>query len=181
MFDHFTDPGKQAVVTAQDQAVDLGHDFVGTEHLLLGLLGTTGGGAGAVLTGCGVDLPRARERVVRLRQADGTPATGGQEAKDALAGLGIDADEIRRRADDSFGAGAFRFPRPAYTENAKKALTAAVHEAQALRHDRIGTEHVLLGLLAVDEGTALKVLAALGVEITVIRPTVLDALDRTAS
>ncbi|MEV4442090.1 Clp protease N-terminal domain-containing protein [Streptomyces sp. NPDC049577] len=51
-------------------------------------------------------------------------------------------------------------------------------EAKALGHDRIGTEHILLGLLAAREGTALKVLAALDVEVAALRLAVLTCLTQ---
>ena len=37
MFEYFTDPAKRSIVAGQDEAIALGHDFMGTEHLLLGL------------------------------------------------------------------------------------------------------------------------------------------------
>jgi ATP-dependent Clp protease ATP-binding subunit ClpC len=173
MFEYFTDRAKRAIVASQDEALALGHDFIGTEHLLLGLAGTGDATAGEVLKEHGVDLARAREETVRLLEAAGIPATGGQPAKDALSSIGIDVGEIQRRADDTFGPGAFQFPRPAYTPGAKKALELTLREAQALGQENIGTEHMLLGLLAEGEGVALKVLTALDVEVAALRPAVL--------
>jgi ATP-dependent Clp protease ATP-binding subunit ClpA len=173
LFEYFTDRAKRAIVASQDEALALGHDFIGTEHLLLGLAGTGDSTAGEVLKEHGVVLSRAREETVRLLEAAGIPATGGQPAKDALSSIGIDVGEIQRRADDTFGPGAFQFPRPAYTPLAKKALECTLREAQALGHEDIGTEHMLLGLLAEEEGAALKVLSALDVEVTALRPAVL--------
>ena len=51
-----------------------------------------------------------------------------------------------------------------FTEQAKNALALAAEEAQSLSHSYIGTEHILLGLLAQKEGTAGKVLEEFGVE-----------------
>ncbi len=100
----------------------------------------------------------------RAPGAAGIAATGGRPAKDALASLGIDVEEIQRRADDNFGPGAFQYPRPAYTEDAKKALEQTLSEARALGQERFGTEHILLGILAAGEGRGLDVLAALEVD-----------------
>ncbi|WP_282794267.1 Clp protease N-terminal domain-containing protein [Streptomyces sp. CC224B] len=94
-----------------------------------------------------------------------------------LASIGIDVADIRRRADASFGPGAFQFPRPVYTPEARKALENTLGEARALGCDRFGTAHILLGLLTVPEGHALQVLAALGVDPAGLRET---ALDRAA-
>ncbi|WP_438947316.1 Clp protease N-terminal domain-containing protein [Streptomyces griseus] len=106
-------------------------------------------------------------------EAAGVVATGGQHAKDALSSIGIDVEEIQRRADDTFGPGAFQYPRPAYTPHAKKALEHTLHEARALGHEKFGTEHILLGLLAAGEGRGLEVLAALAVDPAGLRRAVL--------
>ncbi|MEU2558174.1 Clp protease N-terminal domain-containing protein [Streptomyces longispororuber] len=177
MFEFFTDHGKRAVTASQDEAIALGHDFIGTEHLLLGLLTAEGGTAAGVLRERDVDLARARQETVRVLEAAGAVAAGGQPATDALASIGIDVADIRRRADASFGPGAFQFPRPVYTPEARKALENTLGEARALGRDRFGTAHILLGLLTVPEGHALQVLAALGVDPSGLRET---ALDRAA-
>ncbi|MEU2871891.1 Clp protease N-terminal domain-containing protein [Streptomyces olivoreticuli] len=113
---------------------------------------------------------------VRLLDAAGVPATGGQAARDALSSLGIDVAEIQRRADDNFGPGAFQFPRPAYTSHAKKALEQTISEARTLGQERFGTEHMLLALLAVGpsdtEVAATDVLTALDVDLSAVRSAV---------
>lgn len=181
MFEIFTGRAKAAVVASQDEAISLGHDFIGTAHVLLGLAGTGDSPAGEVLGEHGVVLERAREEAVRIMAADGVVGNGAQAAKDALSTLGIDIQEIQRRADDTFGPGAFHYPRPAYTPRAKKALEGTLRESKALGHDWIGTEHLLLGLLTQSEGTAVKVLTALEVDIAALRPAVLARLDQRAS
>ncbi|MFJ5830875.1 Clp protease N-terminal domain-containing protein [Streptomyces sp. NPDC093089] len=175
MFEFFTDQGKRAVAAAQDEAVALGHDFIGTEHLLLGLLAAEDGTAAGVLRGRNVDLVRARQETVRVLEASGIEASGGRPARDALASLGIDVAEIQRQADSSFGPGAFQFPRPVYSPEARTALTNTLGEARALGRDTFGTEHILLGLLTVPEGRALDVLAAFQVDPVGLRETVLAA------
>ncbi|MFE9556723.1 Clp protease N-terminal domain-containing protein [Streptomyces sp. NPDC006703] len=177
MFEFFTECARRAVVASQDEAIALGHDFIGTEHILLGLAATEDSTAWEVLTAQGLGLERARAETVRLLEAAGVPSTGGQPAKDALASIGIDVEEIKRQADSSFGPGAFHYPRPAYTAHAKKALECTLREAKALGHDRFGTEHVLLGLLAAGEGRGLDVLAALGADPSGLRAAVLARVD----
>jgi hypothetical protein len=173
VFEQFTELAKRAVVGSQDAALALGHDFIGTEHLLLGLA-CTAGTAGEVLRAQGVELGRMRDETVRQLEAAAVPATGGQAAKDALSAIGIDVAEIQRRADDAFGPGAFKFPRPAYTPRARKALELSVNEAHALGQQQIDTEHLLLGLLGEGEGLAMKVLTALDVDAAALRAAVLD-------
>nr|WP_308213645.1 Clp protease N-terminal domain-containing protein [Streptantibioticus rubrisoli] len=126
-------------------------------------------------------MSRARDETVRLWDEAGIVGTGGQAAKDALSSIGIDVEAIRRRADSTFGPGAFQYPRPAYTPRAKKALELCVREARALGQENIGTEHMLLGLLAEGEGVAIKVLGALEVEPAALREAVLARVAPQAS
>jgi ATP-dependent Clp protease ATP-binding subunit ClpC len=176
VFEFFTDRARRAVVLSQDEAIALGHDFIGTEHILLGLIGTDRSTAGDVLREQGVEPARARAETVRILEAAGIAATGGQPAKDALSSLGIDVEEIRRRADDTFGPGAFQYPRPAYTPHAKKALEQTLREARALGHEKFGTEHILLGLLSAGDGRGLQVLTALDVAPATLREAILTRL-----
>jgi ATP-dependent Clp protease ATP-binding subunit ClpA len=177
VFERFTELAKRAIVASQDAALSLGHDFIGTEHLLLGLVATAGT-AGEVLRQHGVELARARDKTTQLLEAAGVPATGGQAARDALSRIGIDVSAIERRADDTFGPGAFQFPRPAYTPRAKNALELTLREADGLGHEHIDTGDMLLGLLAQGESLALRVLAALDVDAAALRQSVLDRLAR---
>src|SRR5260221_14349382 len=62
-FDRFTERARHAMRLAQEEAQRLQHNYIGTEHLLLGLLREEKGVAGNVLTRLGVDLERARQAV----------------------------------------------------------------------------------------------------------------------
>ena len=177
MFDRFTELAKRAVVASQDAALAQGYDFIGTEHLLLGLI-CTAGTAGEVLRAQGVELGRARDETVRQLEAAGVPATRGQPAKDALSSLGIDLAEIQRRADDTFGPGAFTFPRPGYTLRAKRVLELTLREAATLGHQEIDTEHMLLGLLTEGEGVGVHILTALGIDLTALRAALIERMAR---
>jgi len=63
MFERFTDRARRAVVLAQDEARQLGHSQIGTEHLLLGMLRGGNGVAASALTSLGITLEAARETV----------------------------------------------------------------------------------------------------------------------
>ncbi|MGH3147893.1 MAG: Clp protease N-terminal domain-containing protein [Rubrobacter sp.] len=63
MFERFTGRARKAVVLAQDEAVRFGHDYLGTEHILIGLLGEGGGVAAQTLDALNVTLDRVREQV----------------------------------------------------------------------------------------------------------------------
>jgi ATP-dependent Clp protease ATP-binding subunit ClpC len=62
----FTDRARRVVVLAQDEARLLNHDYLGTEHLLLGLIGEGEGVAAQVLMELGADLSSVRQRVIEL-------------------------------------------------------------------------------------------------------------------
>jgi ATP-dependent Clp protease ATP-binding subunit ClpC len=63
VFERFDGDGRQAVVHAQEEARSLGHDYVGTEHLLLGLLRQPGGVAAETLASLAVTLEASRVEV----------------------------------------------------------------------------------------------------------------------
>ena len=66
MFERFTDRARRVVVLARQEARQLNHDHVGTEHILLGLLREGEGVAAQVLAALGADLDGVRERVIQL-------------------------------------------------------------------------------------------------------------------
>ena len=65
MFERFTTGARGVVIRAQQEAKGLGHNYIGTEHLLLGLLGVAGP-AQRALDRLGVSLDDARSDVVRI-------------------------------------------------------------------------------------------------------------------
>ena len=66
MFERFSDRARRVVVAAQEEARALGHDYLGTEHLLLGLIHEGGGVAAKALEGLGIGADGLRERVVGI-------------------------------------------------------------------------------------------------------------------
>ena len=64
MFERFTDRARKVLVLAQEEAGLLDHNFIGTEHLLLGLISEGEGVAARVLESLGISLEVARARVV---------------------------------------------------------------------------------------------------------------------
>ena len=66
MFERFTDRARQTVVLAQEEARRLGHNYIGTEHLLLGLLREGEGVAAQALGRMGISLADVRSDVVRI-------------------------------------------------------------------------------------------------------------------
>ncbi|MEY9935439.1 ATP-dependent Clp protease ATP-binding subunit ClpA [Catenulispora sp. GP43] len=205
MFERFTAGARATVVVAQDSARFLGHRGIGTEHVLLGLI--AGGEvevAGRVLAGAGVWRERVIAGIERIEQARQEPERDLAE-KDAAAlrTIGIDLDAVRAAVEESFGPGAldggnaqrhqgpwWRRPRQEqrtggaprghipFTPRAKKVLELSLREAQALNHDYIGTEHVLLGLIREGQGRAAQILHDEHVPLEQLRDQVLAELQR---
>jgi ATP-dependent Clp protease ATP-binding subunit ClpC len=171
MFERFDNDAKHAIVRAQREALDHGHDFMGTEHVLLGVIGVEGLG-NQVLGERGVTLAKARSEAVRIWVDGGVTGNSRQEAAAALASIGIDLDAIRRRADDTFGPGRFEYPRPGFTHFAINALKQSLRASLELGTESIGTGHLLLGLLIEGEGAAPKILTQLQVDVDELTPVV---------
>jgi ATP-dependent Clp protease ATP-binding subunit ClpA len=66
VFERFTERARLVVVFAQEEARELKHDYIGTEHILLGLIRDEDGVAGRVLESLGISLEGAIARVVRI-------------------------------------------------------------------------------------------------------------------
>jgi ATP-dependent Clp protease ATP-binding subunit ClpC len=66
MFSHFTEQSRQVVVLAQEEARSLKHNYIGTEHILLGLLRQDEGIAARALGSLDITADRVRADVVRL-------------------------------------------------------------------------------------------------------------------
>jgi ATP-dependent Clp protease ATP-binding subunit ClpC len=77
MFERFTERARQVVVLAQEEARTLKHNYIGTEHILLGLLREEEGLAARVLESLDITVERVRGQVVRI-VGSGEEVTSGQ-------------------------------------------------------------------------------------------------------
>lgn len=143
VMDHATDwkalglwspTAKQSFEMAEVEALNLHHNFVGTEHLLLGLLETRNSPVPGVLAKMGVSGETVRAEIEKFFNC--LPG----ESKS----LPIQA--------------------PRCTPRAKKAMAIALREANALHRNSAETEHILLGLILEGGGVAARVLKNLGVD-----------------
>lgn len=82
----FTPRAKKVLELSLREALQLGHNYIGTEHILLGLIREGEGVAAQVLVKLGADLPRVREQVIQQLSSYGTET--GQGAKAAAAAGG---------------------------------------------------------------------------------------------
>ncbi len=206
MFERFTAEARTAVVDAQQQARDLTHPFIGTEHLLLSLL-AGGGTAADLLRERGVTAESARAAIGRYHGSPEERLT--PRDAEALRAIGIDLDEVRRRLEENFGPNPLAVPpeEPArrrfglrrtgrrrdpdctvprrtghipFSPRAKKVLELSLREALRLKHRWIGTEHILLGLIREGEGLAALVLTGAKVDLAELRRAVETGLRKAA-
>ena len=84
MFERFTDRARRVVVLAQEEARLLNHNYIGTEHILLGLIREGEGVAAQVLVKLGADLSRVRQQVIQL--LSGYTGSGGTAPSGEKAG-----------------------------------------------------------------------------------------------
>lgn len=187
MFERFSAPARRVVIEAQQQARALQHTEILAEHLLLGVLADETCISASVLDELGVQHERLVAEVAALGLAD----------EDALRAVGIDLAAVRRAAESAFGAGALDRPRRSrrglrgrlpwlggqhlrFTDPAKRALEQSLRQAISLQHNHIGTDHILLGLLADDRSPAALTLSRLGVDPAVVRARVRERLQQAA-
>jgi ATP-dependent Clp protease ATP-binding subunit ClpA len=196
MFERFTDNARKVVSLAMAKAKERGDDQIRPVHMLYGVAATDGVAARA-LTALGVDAAVVERELGRAPGASPGPLGPGDEPADgdaeALAAIGIDLDEIRRKIEESFGPGALeRVPltpkgplnwtgRLPLSDQAKLSLALSLREARTLHHNYVGTEHLLLGLLRVAERYphgefATATLPDLGLNPATARDRVLDQL-----
>ncbi len=197
MFERFTDKARTVVILARAKAAERG-DQIRPVYMLYALACGDGVAARA-LAGLGVDAAAVERQLGRTAPL-GNPLDGETTGGDAeaLATIGIDLDEIKRKVEESFGPGALeRVPlapggplnwtgRMTLTREAKQSLALALQEARALRHNYIGTEHLLLGLLRVAErhprgDFTLDTLRDLGIDPVQARQRVLDELRHASA
>jgi ATP-dependent Clp protease ATP-binding subunit ClpA len=165
IFTRFTDRSRTSVEAAFDEARMLGHDSLGDEDLLLGILRADEGKAAEALSSLGVTLEDARE------------ASEGM-LSDALSSIGISLEGIRTEAGEAFDMRVPDNRRIPYSPLAKKALVGARKEMRRLGDDHLGTEHVLLGILGNADGMAIRMLARMGVAPETLEERLLEVCDR---
>ena len=189
MFERFTASARGTVIRAQEEAADAGDHHVGTEHVILALA-QDDGVAGAVLHDAGVTAESLRRW---LRRGSGDDHSSGRLDADALQSIGIDLDDVRRSVEETFGAGALddvpgrpggrRWGRSGhipFTARAKKSLECGLRQAITLGDTRIGSEHLLLGVLDEGSGLGVRMLRDEGVDLRGLRASTVERSRRSA-
>ncbi|MDR1366427.1 MAG: ATP-dependent Clp protease ATP-binding subunit [Puniceicoccales bacterium] len=148
---NFTPRSQQVFVLARQAADRMHNNYVGTEHILIGLVELGQGIAVNVLKKMDVTLEVIREKVQKILK---------EQLRDSIAQASVPFIE--------------NMP---FTPRVKKVLLLAANEARSLQHPYIGTEHLLLGILREGEGIAAKILEKLGVNVDRCRQEILEELD----
>ena len=145
MFEKFTEGAIKVIMLSQEEARRMGHNFVGTEQLLLGVIGQRHGIGARALKKMKVTLKKARKEI-ELYIGRGT---------------GFVASEIP------------------FTPRAKRVLEMAVHESKDLSQNFVGTEHILLALIAESDGVAMRTLDKLNIDIQKLRSLIFAYIEET--
>lgn len=143
MFEKFTEGAIKVIMIAQEEARRMGHGFVGTEQMLLGVIGQRHGiGARA--------LKKQRVTLLKTRQ----------EIEEYVGpGRGYVTEEIP------------------FTPRAKRVLEMSVQESKDLGQKHVGTEHLLLALIAEVEGVALRTLNKLDIDIRQLKLQIYEFIE----
>lgn len=144
MSTQYTNQAKTAVKYAEKTARRCKHSYIGTEHLLAGLLHEEEGTAGMVLRDMGISEERLMEMIRKL----------------------VAPEESNVLTADRAG----------YTPRATRMLEGAVEEADDLRSEKIGTEHLLLAMLREVDCMGTRLLHTMGVNIRKLQNEVLAAM-----
>ena len=140
----YTPRVKKVIALAQKEAKQLNHTYVGTEHLLLGLLRGGDGVAAKILRSLNVEIEQTRQDIL--------DELGQNIASENSDDEGPNLDNLTPRAELVLGH--------------------ASDEAARLNHGFVGTEHLLLGLLRVGRGMAINVLSKVGLGLETARARV---------
>ena len=155
-------PAERYLLAGTDEARRLGHNYVGTEHVLRVLVREPDDVATRLLTELGVTTD-AVERALACWLEDS--AAAATIDPNALATLGIDFEEVRERLEQTFGPGALERTRSGCMGVCPRLKMALAYALDHASEGSLGEEHVLLGLLSVPDSLAARVLGELGVSL----------------
>lgn len=190
MYERMTDSGRRVILLALEECRRWGHSWVGTEHLLLGVLALPHALGVNALTELDVTVRTARAALKVVGKDVLYPSDA-----EALRTMGIDPDHVRYRTEAGRSAVDHPPPRRPWhrepqTESgtepgsgnvpflplAKEALERSRGEARDLGDQRIDVGHILLGLVDPNGNTAIEVLRHLSADPQVVRTRVLHQL-----
>ena len=152
MDDNFSPRVKDVISYSKEEALRLGHDFIGTEHLMLGILRDGGGKAIAILNAIEINLEELRRKVEILNPA------------------AIDGDKILNDKKNLH-----------LTRQAERALKTTFLEAKLFQNSIINTAHLILCILRNENDPTAKLLNKLNVNYENVKEYYKDILDENDS
>jgi ATP-dependent Clp protease ATP-binding subunit ClpA len=163
-----TPHAKRTIEMAVDEARRLGHRYIGTEHILLGLYRVQDCTALKILqyTDVSIDLEALRISTMQMLGMSSKASLQGEGRPDAVSveTTNIELPLLENIKND---------PRVEHlNDQAKEMLKLAQAEAQRFQHNYIGTEHLLLGLVRQENSISSRVLRRVGVGLDRVRGTV---------
>jgi ATP-dependent Clp protease ATP-binding subunit ClpA len=135
----FTPRAKKVLELSLREALQLGHNYIGTEHILLGLIREGEGVAAQVLQKLGADLNLVRQQVIQLLGGEPVPALTGKRFLER------------------------------FTDPAHRILEMATESARDLGHDAVEPIDILLALVTKDDAQVEELLASWGVDLAAVR------------
>jgi ATP-dependent Clp protease ATP-binding subunit ClpA len=140
----------------------LGHDYIGTEHLLLALAEDRDTAAARALAELSLS-PHLIEADILALIGVGEPPHRRRLDADALATLGIDLDQVRRQVEQTFGVGALERTAAGCTPICPRLKRAFELSAREAGDSPIRSEHVLVAVASVEGSVAVEILAGRGI------------------
>lgn len=196
MFERFTPGARGVVVSAQHHARRLGHNFIGTEHLLLALC-STDEPVSVVLRGVGLTPANVEADLLRLLFGPSL-----EQDRAALATLGIDLDRVLETIEANHGPGALAGtvdvrprrrlrkrgrtcdePKPTpghipFVPRAKKCLELSLREALRLKQNFVGPEHIALGIVREGQGLGCQIITDRSIALATLQASLEESLHR---
>src|SRR5947209_7771173 len=163
-----TPRAKKVIELSVDEARRLNHHYIGTEHLLLGLVREGEGIAAGVLQSLGVNLEKVRTQTIQVLSSSAARAGSASRKVDEEA-IVLTNEEVAGAVDEDDltlaipgeGDEEKNIP-PNCTVRARRVLDAAQEEAHKRQQKFVGTEHLLLGLVREEKGLASLLFQKLG-------------------
>ena len=166
MFEGLHHSAREAIAYARDEAARAGHKVVGAEHLLLGLLARPGHAAEA-LQAAGADPDELRARLSAGASEPSEAGEGGPDPAGPIAAAAVTGE------GEVGGEGADIPPDVPMTREARRALELAGRTAERLRHPRVSSGHLLLGVIDQPDSQAVQALRVAGIHVGTLRADVL--------
>src|SRR5437016_426233 len=152
----YTPRVKKVLALAVKEAKTLNHSYVGTEHILLGLLREGDGVAARVLKNLDFHIEQTRQEILKELDPKQDVSSRLSLRPSMAPSTWVPADSAEQSMSN-------------FTPRAQQVLALARKEAERFNHNFVATEHLLLGLIRLGQGVAVNVLQKLGLDLETVR------------